>query len=73
MQTATVQMCSSPDVAANLASAHALLTQSPAPRCRLARLPEYCCARCREAPAGRTGLGVRGWVLPSSPRCITTV
>ena len=30
MQTATVQMCSSPEVAANLASAHALLTQAAA-------------------------------------------
>ena len=43
MQTATVQMCSSPDVAANLASAHALLTQAAAHGAELAVLPEYFC------------------------------
>ena len=43
MQTATVQMCSSPDVAANLASAHALLTQAAAQGAELAVLPEYFC------------------------------
>ena len=32
MHTATVQMCSSPDVAANLASAPARLTQAAAQR-----------------------------------------
>ena len=43
MQTAIVQMCSSPDVAANLASAHALLTQAAAQGAELAVLPEYFC------------------------------
>ncbi len=43
MQTATVQMCSSPEVAANLASAHALLTQAAAQGAELAVLPEYFC------------------------------
>ena len=47
MQTATVQMCSSPDVAANLASAHALLTQAAAQGAELAVLPEYFCGRGR--------------------------
>lgn len=43
MQTATLQMCSSPDVASNLATAHALLTEAAAHGAELAVLPEYFC------------------------------
>ena len=43
MKTATLQMCSSPDVAANLASARALIAQAAAQGAELVLLPEYFC------------------------------
>ena len=43
MQVAVVQMCSSPDVQANLHAAQTLVAQAAAQGAQLVLLPEYFC------------------------------